>query len=1087
MTDGLPPNATSADQERTKRELETLLEVARITASSLDVATVVDRIIDQLRRVIDYSAVAINVYEGDAAVVMARRGPGNVPAGARMPGPRSAAFEALFRVGSPVIIDDVRGSSALAAAYRDLVGGLLDDGFEHVCSYMAVPLLGRDRPLGSISVSWPEPGHYTADHGRLVMAFADHAALAIENARLFDEAQERTRQLETLLTVARETASSLDLDTVLDRIMDELKLVLDYVAVSIDVNEGDEVVVLARRGPGPIGPGARFRRPGPDAFSEIYQPGVPFILDDATDDSPRSVAYRRLMGADFQPSLSYMRSYLAVPLRGRSGLIGSLRLASSEPGHYTQEHGRLLMAFADHAALAIENARLFDESQVRTRELETLLDVARDSASSLELDIVLDRLMNRLEPLIGHTAIAINLYEDGRNSVLARRGPGSLAPGRLTPGMRPEEFDRLHGAGEAVIIDDIRGPSELAVAYRRLVGDMLDTVLTHVTSYMAVPLRGKSGTFGSLGISSPEPGRYNGEDGRLLMAFADHAALAIENAGLYEESRRRASEMEALHRADDALHRSLDLRDVLDALNDLAVDLLAADSAIVYTWEQSTGLFEVAAVKGYSAEIQEFMVDLARQRPPEHSPPLEIHVVEDARLDPAAPRELLDITGLRALVEVPIMSDGRLFGFFTVGYLTPKVFGPADRHLFSTLAARAGVAVQNARLFEETRRRAREMEALHRADEALHRSLHQPDVIKAMNDLAFELLGADGSVMYTWDPETGRGDVAATRGFSPELDALIASRFRDHAGEPPSSAAVVASEDARSDPSLDQVVVEATGVRSLVELPIMSGDRLFGVFSVGYRHPRQFREAERQLFSTFATRAGVAMENARLFDEAQKAASLEERQKLARELHDSVSQALYGIALGARTARMWLDREADRAKEPLDYALGLAEVGLAEMRALIFELRPESLEAEGIVAALNRQAAAIGARYEIEVVTDFDAEPELTPRAREALYRIAQESMHNVVKHAGAGRIDIRLASDSRSVMLEVSDNGHGFDPHGEFPGHLGLRSMAERAEAVGAAYEIQSRAGAGTRVRVRVPLTAVAASAEAARPGTTV
>ncbi|MGD9932114.1 MAG: GAF domain-containing sensor histidine kinase [Dehalococcoidia bacterium] len=896
MTGGSPSELPPADGQRTARELETLLEVARITASSLDIATVLDRIIDQLQRVIDYSAIAINVNEGGKHSVLARRGPGTVRPGAVMPGRRSRAFESLFDAGLPVVIEDVRGPSELAAAYRDLVGGFLDDGFEHVCSYVAVPLVGRVRPIGSITVSWPEPGHYTL------------------------------------------------------------------------------------------------------------------------------------------------------------------------------EDGRLLMAFADHAALAIENARLFDEAQQRTQELETLLAVARDTSSSLELDTVLERLMDRIEPVISTNSLAINVFEGDDYVLLARRGPPGPLPGQRTAGHRPPEFNEKFSAGRAVIIDDIRGPSALAAAYRDMVGDALDTAVAHVCSYMAVPLRGRAGDFGVLTISSSDPGQYTEEDGRLLMAFADHAALAIENAGLYDESRRRASEMEALHQADEALHRSLDLRDVLVALNDLALDLLAADSGIVYTWDELTGMFEVAAIKGYSPEVENFMIELARRRPPEHAPPLEVHVVEDARLDPAADPGLLDATGLRGLVEVPIIADGHLVGFFTVGYFAPKVFGPAERHLFSTLAARAGVAVQNARLFEETRRQAREMEALHRADEALHRSLHQRDVIKAMNDLAFELLGADGSVLYTWDTDSGRGDVAATRGFSPEIEALIVSRFRESPGAPPSSPAVVAFEDT-SDPSLDSVVVEATGVRSLVELPIVSGERCFGVFSVGFLRQRRFGDSERTLFSTFATRAGLAMENARLFDEAQKAASLEERQKLARELHDSVSQALYGIALGARTARMWLDRDAARAREPLDYSLGLAEVGLAEMRALIFELRPESLEAEGIVAALNRQAAAIGARYEIQVVADLATEPELTPRAREALYRIAQESMHNVVKHAGAGRIDLRLAMGSGEVILEVADDGQGFDPHGDFPGHLGLRSMSERASAIGATYEITSQPGTGTRVRVRLPL----------------
>jgi len=216
-------------------------------------------------------------------------------------------------------------------------------------------------------------------------------------------------------------------------------------------------------------------------------------------------------------------------------------------------------------------------------------------------------------------------------------------------------------------------------------------------------------------------------------------------------------------------------------------------------------------------------------------------------------------------------------------------------------------------------------------------------------------------------------------------------------------------------------------------------------------------------------RAALAVENAQLYERAQVMASLEERQRLARELHDSVSQALYGIALGTSTARKWLDRDASKVREPLEYAMSLAEVGLAEMRALIFELRPESLESEGLTGALKRQVAAISARYEIEIVMEAGEEPELSTAAREALYRIAQEAIHNVVKHAHASRIDVRVETVGAATTLVVSDDGAGFDPDGDFPGHLGLKSMRERAERAGGVFEIASGPGTGTTISVHL------------------
>jgi signal transduction histidine kinase len=140
------------------------------------------------------------------------------------------------------------------------------------------------------------------------------------------------------------------------------------------------------------------------------------------------------------------------------------------------------------------------------------------------------------------------------------------------------------------------------------------------------------------------------------------------------------------------------------------------------------------------------------------------------------------------------------------------------------------------------------------------------------------------------------------------------------------------------------------------------------------------------------------------------------------------------------------------------------------MRALIFELRPDSLEAEGLVAALMKQTQALRARHGIEVQVDFCDEPSMSIRVREALYRIAQEALHNIVKHARASRVDLDLICGEAAIVLQVKDNGLGFDTSRPFPGHLGLRSMRERAERVGGTFELESTPGRGTLIQVRIP-----------------
>ena len=140
------------------------------------------------------------------------------------------------------------------------------------------------------------------------------------------------------------------------------------------------------------------------------------------------------------------------------------------------------------------------------------------------------------------------------------------------------------------------------------------------------------------------------------------------------------------------------------------------------------------------------------------------------------------------------------------------------------------------------------------------------------------------------------------------------------------------------------------------------------------------------------------------------------------------------------------------------------------MRALIFELRPESLETEGLISALTKQGTALQARHELSVHLDLCDEPEAPLTVKQHLYRLAQEALHNIVKHARARQVDLRLSQTSEAVLLEVRDDGVGFDPQGAFPGHLGLHSMRERVSKLGGTLQIESAPGEGTWLCAQIP-----------------
>jgi signal transduction histidine kinase len=272
------------------------------------------------------------------------------------------------------------------------------------------------------------------------------------------------------------------------------------------------------------------------------------------------------------------------------------------------------------------------------------------------------------------------------------------------------------------------------------------------------------------------------------------------------------------------------------------------------------------------------------------------------------------------------------------------------------------------------------------------------------------------------------------------------------------------------------------GTGWVVLTPISSRDNVpFAIMSNDCAITRAPLDDDRQdLLAVFCSLLGNIVERkhleARVQGETAKVAAVAERSRLARELHDSVSQALFGIALGARTAQEQLNNPSEYSRErvaaPINYVLDLSQAALAEMRALIFELRPESLQTEGLIAAFEKQAAALHARHRIIVNTKLgEHEPPLDMARKEALYRIGLEAIQNTIKHARASQVDLCLKVERDRVTMDVRDNGQGFNTSSEFPGHLGLQTMRERAEELGGTFALASAPNEGTSVQVVLPI----------------
>ena len=254
-------------------------------------------------------------------------------------------------------------------------------------------------------------------------------------------------------------------------------------------------------------------------------------------------------------------------------------------------------------------------------------------------------------------------------------------------------------------------------------------------------------------------------------------------------------------------------------------------------------------------------------------------------------------------------------------------------------------------------------------------------------------------------------------------------------------------------------------------VPVRCDEDPIGLLWLEHGQPGFLTEDHARLAIGFAEMAALAIRSERLNQRALQVTALEERQKLARDLHDSVSQALYCVVLGARTGQAQVEsRDPVQAQQALDFVLSQAEVAFANMRELIFEYRPDALDTEGLIPAIIRQIDDLRGRHAMIVEADLPKEPVVPLDIKEVLYRITQETFNNIVKHAHARHVKLRLGSSPTGVALEISDDGQGFRASETPPGHLGMRTMEERATGAGGTFKIESLPGQGTRIRVWIP-----------------
>lgn len=415
-----------------------------------------------------------------------------------------------------------------------------------------------------------------------------------------------------------------------------------------------------------------------------------------------------------------------------------------------------------------------------------------------------------------------------------------------------------------------------------------------------------------------------------------------------------------------------------------------------------------------------------------------------------------------------------LFGPVAATWAATREFSRLNE-LLETLEDK--VTDRTARLGETVRaleRRLSEFEALNAVSQAMVQAIHPDEVLGVITRESARVTQGTSALVTLLSEEGDRQFVRSAYGEGIEPFIGVELPIQGSlAGLVIQTGEVQVSLDPPNDSRLNPGLVKAGQWRHVIEAPLRAKDRVLGVLVVASSEPDAFDEEHLRLLSLLANQAGLFLENARLHEKGRNLAVLEERNRIARELHDSVTQVLFSLTLNLEAAAGLQEKKPEKAWALVTRSQEMAAEALAEMRSLIFELRPSALQEKGLASALNNHINLFRRRQGVEVSLTLEGEERLNPEQELCLYRVAQESLNNISKHARATQVSICLSTQDDAATLLVQDDGVGFDPAARTGAQsFGMIGMRERIEALDGTLTIESAPGEGTRIMARIPLS---------------
>lgn len=688
---------------RKASELQVLYELGRQLDSSLKVGELLRIALGKVRELAGGDFALISVFDENTGRLVLRSHPdlpeGSIPAVVEAQAAAWTSGEAARRE-KPVLVRRLspqHGFSSLVTA----LGG--------VESLVEVPLRAKQKAIGTLTLTSREAGRFTDQDIPFISSVASVVAAAVDNARLYGEALERTQRLGGLIRTSAKVAGTLQVEELLRDIAEEAANLLGVEGAGFRLLEGDRLVVASRYGLGHqlmLKPSLRV---GESLSGRVAQQGRPVFIPDCREDGaflPEHQEAAKLHGA---------AACLGVPLWYRGRTIGVLNLYSKERRTFHELEVSLLSAFADHAAIALENARVFALSQRRLERAQALHETGQAITSTLDLprlfDLILAKTAEHLK--VSRCALHRTEMQDGKIMVTlqAERGFSS----RFSPGLKLMVGEGTTGKAIALrrpvsTADILNDPAIwLSPALRARVEE------EGYRAALSAPIVVQGEPIGTLAIYRDEAGPFEDEEVEFLQALANQAGLAIQNSRLFVELRGQRDHLESLIRVSHLISSSLELDHVLSTIVRTCTGLLGMDAATLRILDERKGTLESRVDYGLadpmSRAVRSFGpgVGFTGRVLAERRLLTTANFAEDPRIEN---REWARAEGLVAAIGVPLLVGDKVVGTLVVYKRSAREFSGTDIALLSSFASHAAIAIQNAHLYAQTKKDAETMALL---------------------------------------------------------------------------------------------------------------------------------------------------------------------------------------------------------------------------------------------------------------------------------------------------------------------------------------------------------------------------------------